>query len=202
MIVKICGLTNLDDARRAWDAGADFLGFVLYSKSPRGISADQLARIADRLPAEARMVGVFVNASRELVETVAAACRLSAVQMHGDEAPGAGAGAGRPVWRAVRWQEGQWKPSPDGWPADRYVADAASAAYGGSGQLADWRAAAVLAREVPVMLAGGLTADNVAQAIEAVRPLGVDVASGVEAEPGRKDARAMIEFIRRAHDAG
>ncbi len=199
--IKICGLTNLDDARAALEAGADFLGFVLYPKSPRGITATQLARLADALPREARLIGVFVNEARKTIERIAGACRLHAVQIHGDEPSEAFAGLAWPVWRAVRWQEAVWQPAPGAWNAERYVADAPSPHYGGTGEQGDWGAAAALAREQRVMLAGGLTPDNVAEAIRAVRPLGVDVSSGVEQAPGRKDVRKVEEFVRRAREA-
>ena len=199
--VKICGLTNLDDARVAVDAGADFLGFVLYPKSPRGITAAQLERIADGLPREAKLIGVFVNESRQAIERVAEDCRLHAVQVHGDEMPDAFVGLAWPVWRAVRWEDAVWRPAPGAWSAERYVADAPSPHYGGTGERGDWSAAAALARDKRVMLAGGLTPDNVTEAIRAVLPLGVDVSSGVEQAPGRKDVRKVMEFVRRAREA-
>ena len=201
MDVKICGLSNLEDARVALDAGADFLGFVLYPKSPRGITAAQLERIADGLPGEAKLIGVFVNEARETVERVAGACRLHAVQIHGDETPDTFTGLSWPVWRAVRWQDAAWRPAPGAWNAERYIADAPSLHYGGTGACGDWTAAAELAREQRVMLAGGLTPDNVAEAIRAVRPFGVDVSSGVELAPGRKNLGKVAEFVRRARAA-
>ena len=201
MDIKICGLTNLDDARAALDAGADYLGFVLYAKSQRGITAEQLAPIAAKLPDEARLIGVFVNESRANIERVAVECRLHAVQIHGDENSEAYAGLAWPVWRAVRWMESAWRPAPAAWNASRYVADAPSTLYGGTGERGDWSAAAALARQLPVMLAGGLTPENVEYAIRTVRPLGVDVASGVEQSPGRKDPRKVAGFVRRARYA-
>lgn len=201
VIVKICGLTNLDDAQAALDAGADVLGFVLYRSSPRGITFEDLARIAEGLPADARRVGVFVNETPEVVARVARDCRLYAAQIHGDEActgfetlPGL-------VWRAIRWQDGAWAPRPEAWPAERYVLDAAAAGYGGTGQRVDWTAAAAFAGTRRTMLAGGLTPENVGEAIRTVRPMGVDVSSGVEQSPGRKDVRKMNEFVRHAREA-
>jgi phosphoribosylanthranilate isomerase len=201
VIVKICGLTSVDDARAALDAGADCLGFVLYPASPRGITADALERIVRELPADAQRVGVFVNETPEGVVRVAQACRLYAVQIHGDE-PCVGFEA-LPVlvWRAIRWHNDEWSPRPEAWPAERYVLDAPSALYGGTGRRGDWTAAAALSRTHRTMLAGGLTPENVAEAIRTVRPLGVDVSSGVEQAPGRKDVRKMNEFVRRAREA-
>jgi phosphoribosylanthranilate isomerase len=198
--VKICGLTNRDDAAAAAAAGADYLGFVLYSGSPRGITAMDLARILDKLENMGNLVGVFVNEPRASVEKTAVDCGLCAVQIHGDEGPEGFVDFPVPVWRAVCVEGSTASPSPRAWPAARYVVDAAVAGmYGGTGQAADRDAAARLAAELPVMLAGGLRPDNVAAAVRAVRPLGVDTASGVEAEPGKKDhakLKAFIEAVR------
>jgi len=199
--IKICGLTNLTDARAAWEAGADFLGFVLYRRSPRGITARTLRRIRDRLPAGPRCIGVFVNEPGEEVLRVAADCGLYAVQLHGDEPARDFAQLPLRIWRAVRLARGRSNPAPKSWPADRYVLDAAvPGAYGGTGKLTDWRRAAELAGKHPVMLAGGLTPANVADAIRQVQPMGVDVASGVEKAPGKKDIRKLISFIAAARN--
>lgn len=200
--VKICGLTNRDDAQHALDLGADYLGFVVYAKSPRGIDATALRRIVDNLKGPFRAVGVFVNASPAAVKRLARDCGLHAVQLHGDEPVAAFQDIPVPVWRAVRMEHGRPAPAPDDWPAARYVVDAhVPGRYGGTGVQADWRAAAALAAQRPVMLAGGLTPGNVAAAIAAVRPLGVDTASGVEREPGKKDPDKVAAFIRRARSA-
>jgi phosphoribosylanthranilate isomerase len=197
--IKICGLGSLDDARAALDMGADYLGFILYPKSPRAITAMQLATIRDALPESARCVGVFVNSSREDVAQIAADCRLDIVQIHGDEQAADFADFPVTVWRAVHVSEGACRPAPEEWPAARYLVDAAPpGVYGGSGQVADWEAATRLAAEQAVMLAGGLTPDNVADAIHAVQPVGVDVASGVEARPGVKDLDKVRRFIANA----
>jgi phosphoribosylanthranilate isomerase len=136
------------------------------------------------------------------VAEVARACALHAVQIHGDERAEDFARMPVPVWRAVRIEPGGNGPAPppEQWPAAvRYVVDAAGAGkYGGSGRVADWAAAAGLARSHPVMLAGGLRAGNVARAIRAVRPLGVDVSSGVESRPGKKDLGQLEAFVRNA----
>lgn len=201
LAVKICGLTNLDDARQALDAGADYLGFVLYAKSPRCLSAQELGRIAGRLPGTARKVGVFVNESPARIREIAGDCGLSAVQLHGDELPGDYRDVGAPLWRAIRLQDGTWCPAPGDWTVERYVMDAFSPAYGGSGMTLDWAAAGAFAGRQRAMLAGGLTEDNVGEAIRLVKPLGVDVASGVELVPGRKDHAKVVAFIRAARAA-
>ncbi len=194
--VKICGLTTITDARVAMEAGADFLGFVMHAASPRSVSLASLERIADALGPGVRMVGVFVNSPPAWVREIAVSCGLAAVQIHGDEAAADFVSMPVPVWRAVNIGVAGCCPCPAEWPAARYVVDAAlPGVYGGSGVQADWVQAASLARQVPVMLAGGLRPENVETAIRRVRPLGVDVASGVEARPGHKSHTAMRAFI-------
>ncbi|OGD22869.1 MAG: hypothetical protein A2W03_06070 [Candidatus Aminicenantes bacterium RBG_16_63_16] len=199
--VKICGLTNAEDALFALEQGADYLGFVLYRGSPRGLAPDALEALRGRLPAGCRCVGVFVGAPQAEVIRVATQCRLHAVQIHGDEDASEFKDCPVPLWRAVRFVEGRWRPDPVGWVAARWVIDAPAQAYGGSGRLADWAAAAEFARGHSAMLAGGLNAGNVAGAIRAVAPAGVDVSSGVEREPGRKDPAKVRAFIAAARGA-
>ena len=200
--IKICGLTTLADARAAWEAGADYLGFVLFAGSARAVKPADLARIAGRLDARAPLVGVFVNQPAAEVARIAADCNLRAVQLHGDEAWPDYAGLPVPVWRAFRMVSGAPRPNPADWPDARFVMDAAVAGrYGGTGRKADWAAAGKLARRWPLMLAGGLTPANVGEAVRRARPLGVDVAGGVERAPGRKDRRKMREFARAARAA-
>jgi phosphoribosylanthranilate isomerase len=197
--IKICGLTNVDDARVARDAGADYLGFVLYPKSPRGIAAVTLRAILDALDCPGRAVAVCVNLPRAEVECIARDAGLCAVQIHGDEPAGEFANFPVPVWRAVRVGQAGATPDPAAWPAARYVVDAAAPGlYGGTGTPADWTEAARFAARRPTMLAGGLTPENVAEAIRRVRPLGVDVSSGVESAPGRKDWDRVRAFVERA----
>jgi phosphoribosylanthranilate isomerase len=201
LTIKICGLTNLDDARGAIESGADYLGFVLYQNSPRCVSVKELSRLTDALPEQIRKVGVFVNEAPVLVKEVAKVCGLSAVQLHGDEPPGDYDDLGVTLWRALRLQGGKWNPDFRKWAAERFVLDADSRAYGGTGMTVDWDAAGVFANQHRVMLAGGLTVDNVGDAVRCVRPLGVDVSSGVELAPGRKDHKKMAAFIRAARAA-
>jgi phosphoribosylanthranilate isomerase len=199
MLVKVCGLTNVDDARLALEAGADYLGFVLYERSPRSVTREKLAGITAALGSEARCIGVFVNEEASTVNSIVRECGLYAAQIHGDESPGSFCASPFRVWRAVRIQDRAAFPPPDSWAADRYVVDAAvPGLYGGTGAKADWEVAAILSDIYPVMLAGGLTPSNVADAITAVRPTGVDVASGVESEPGIKDPAKVRTFIEEA----
>lgn len=195
--IKICGLTREEDARLAVEEGADFLGFVLYPGSPRFIPATRMARILEKLPGAPVAVAVVVNAPRSEVERLARDLPLAAVQIHGDEPAEEFQNFPVPVWRAVRQEAGHWRPDPATWPAARYVVDAAPpGVYGGSGVTADWASASVLARAVNVMLAGGLTPQNVRAAVTLVQPAGVDVSSGVETAPGRKDPVRLKTFIR------
>ena len=201
--IKICGQTTREDARAALDAGADFLGFVLYAKSPRAVTPSALRQILDSLPGRPRAVGVFVNERRAHVETIAADCGLYAVQLHGDERAEEFADMAVPVWRVVRVIEGAVQPAPAAWLAARYLMDASvRGKYGGTGQRADWRESARFAAKYPTMLAGGLTPENVTEAIQRVKPMGVDVVSGVEASPGKKDHGKIERFIQAVRRLG
>ncbi len=217
MKIKICGLTTLDDALAAVDAGADYLGFNFYPKSPRYIAPDDCARITDVLRGhgDARamrptLVGIFVNASPAAVAVLLDRCGLDLAQLHGDETPaqlmlleGRAYKGVRDVAMKEREREKElaaFAAAGPGHPAllvDAYTPDA----YGGTGRAADWPAARAAARQFPIFLAGGLTPENVGDAIAQVRPWGVDVASGVESAPGRKDAEKIRAFIRAARGA-
>ena len=199
--VKICGLTCVDDALQALDAGADYLGFVLYPKSPRYVAPSALERLRRKLPASARCIGVFVNSPADSVVQIVQDCELFAAQLAGEEMAAGFLRFRLPLWRTVRTVGGRWVPGPGEWPVERFVVDASGPEYGGSGRVADWARAGVLARAKPVMLAGGLTPENVAVAVRTVRPAGVDVSSGVESEPGRKDPAKVRKFIQKARGA-
>lgn len=202
--VKICGLTNLDDALAAAEAGADAVGFVLYRKSPRYVELGTVRAIVRALPPLVLPVGVFVNENVETVRDTIDACGLALAQLHGDESSSYCELLGRPVLMALRAKdrisalavaEYQGRAGVRG-----FVLDACSSqAYGGTGLLADWNLAAELAKTCPILLAGGLTPENVADAIRTVRPYGVDVSSGVETSPGKKDhgrLRAFVQAVR------
>ena len=197
--IKICGLTRWEDAEAALALGADYVGFVLYSGSPRAITALKLAQILDAVPAKKKAIGVFVNESRAAVDKIVADCDLYAVQLNGDENQSEFEGLGVPLWRSVRLEGDVCNPFPEEWSADRYVVDSSvSGLYGGTGKKADWKAAVAFAARYSTMLAGGLTPGNVAAAVKAVRPIGVDVASGVEKIHGIKDHAKMAAFIGNA----
>lgn len=200
--IKICGITNLDDARAACDAGADYIGFVLYDKSPRAISPEALRRLREKLDKNTKCVGVFVNKPPLAVAKIAADCGLDFVQLCGDEQYEAFRLLPLPIWRVIRIQNDLIQPPPSKWPAERYVLDTAQAdLYGGTGTAMDWATAARIAKEHKIMLAGGLTPANVATAIRIVRPFGVDVSSGIELRRGKKDhekLRFFIEVVKKA----
>jgi len=209
VIVKICGLTNLDDALLALEAGADLLGFVLYPKSPRGVSVSTVAEIAQALrcaPAfqqrRPALVGVFVNEPPAAIQRALDEAGLDLAQLSGHEPPDDLRALGGRAYKAVRSEADALLPEdvPPAHPhRPDFLLDAVHPTlYGGSGQLADWSLAAKLAARYRLLLAGGLTPDNVAAAIRAVRPWGVDVASGVEAAPGKKDPAKLRNFIQAA----
>lgn len=194
--IKICGITNLEDARAACDAGADYLGFVLYDKSPRAVSPGALRRLTEKLDGKVRTVGVFVNEKALTIAKVAADCGLSIVQLCGEEQYDSFRSFPLPVWRVIRIQNDQAVPAPSKWTAERYVLDSSQAGcYGGTGVAMDWIIAAKIAKEHKIMLAGGLTPNNIATALRIVRPFGVDVSSGIELRRGKKDHEKMRFFI-------
>jgi phosphoribosylanthranilate isomerase len=202
MRIKLCGITSLDDARRCVDAGVDALGFIFVAGTPRHVTAETAARIIETLPPFVTPVGVFWDHAPGQVKAIAEQCRLGALQFHGDEAPedllehrlpliktlkvaGAADLARMPEYRVAaflldspaRWSEGAARPP------------------------IPWDVAAVAARRHPVLLSAGLTPDNVALAVRRVRPYGVDVNSGVEARPGRKDPAKVRRFVAEARAA-
>jgi len=194
--IKICGITNLDDARAAIDAGADYLGFVIYDESPRAVSPDTLRRIREKLDKNVKCVGVFVNKPSLAVAKIAADCALDFVQLCGEEHYDSFRLLPLPIWRVIRFQNRQALPAPAKWPAERYVLDSSQDGfYGGTGTAMDWTIAAQIAKEHKIMLAGGLTPTNIATAIRIVRPFGIDVSSGVEYRHGQKDHEKMRFFI-------
>lgn len=202
--VKICGITNPEDAGAAVEAGADALGFVFYRESPRYVRPDVVERIVAALPPFVLPVGVFVNEEAQTVRDVMDRCGLALAQIHGDETASYCEALGRPILRAVRLRgagdllalaEYKGRAGVRGFLVDAF----SEQGYGGTGRLADWGVAAEAAKSARILLAGGLTPDIVGEAVRRVRPYGVDVSSGVEASPGKKDharVRAFIEAAR------
>jgi phosphoribosylanthranilate isomerase len=203
MLVKICGITRLEDARFAVECGAEALGFVFWPESPRWIDPDRARAIVSTLPPFVTPVGVFVNQAGEYVNKVAALARLGAVQLHGDETAAYAAGMTRPVIKAVALAESA-EDGIDGWPPETMllldVHDPVR--RGGTGRILDWTRASTIAARRPIVLAGGLTPDNVALAISRVQPFGIDVSSGVEAAPGVKDHQRLTRLFEVIRDVG
>jgi phosphoribosylanthranilate isomerase len=196
MFVKVCGITRLEDALAAVELGADALGFVFWPDSPRFIDPFRARAIVSALPPLVAAVGVFVDQPAEYVNGVAALAPLTAVQLHGDEDPAYAAQMTRPVIKSI---DGDSTNAAE-WP-DRVtlLVDAHDVAKrGGTGRVADWTAAARVARSRRVLLAGGLNADNINEAVARVRPFGIDVSSGVEVSPGIKDRNRMAAFLKAA----
>ncbi|MCS6817451.1 MAG: phosphoribosylanthranilate isomerase [Blastocatellia bacterium] len=205
--VKICGITNVDDALVAVEAGADALGFIFYPKSPRFITPDRAQAIIEWLPPFVTPVGVFVNEyDLEKMAHVVSEVRLAVVQLHGDEPPAFCQQVAQ-RWRVIK----AVRVGPDfhphevaAYPAQAILLDAACAGeYGGTGQRFEWtlarRARSFVSR---VILAGGLSPENVAEAIRCARPYAVDVCTGVEAHPGKKDPEKVRAFIAAARAVG
>jgi phosphoribosylanthranilate isomerase len=198
--VKICGITNLPDAQVAVEAGADALGFNFYEMSPRFVPTKTAAAISRSLPPYTLRVGVFVNSSEELVRRAMGDCGLSLLQFHGDEPPEFCTQFGLMSMKAFRVRDaGSLKELPT-YPTDAWLLDAyASDRFGGTGETFNWNLA-IEAQKFgkPVFLAGGLTPENVGEAVRQVQPFGVDVSSGVESSPGRKDHTKLCAFINEA----
>ena len=194
MIVKVCGLTRIEDAAAACELGAAAVGFIFWPQSPRFVDPYRARAIVRALPPFVTPVGVFVNQPADYVNGVASLVRLGAVQLHGDEEVEYIARINRPVIKAVS----NGTTARSAWPSDAVLlVDAHDPERrGGTGLAADWDAAARLARSRRVLLAGGLNAGNVADAVARVQPFGVDVSSGVELAPGIKDRDRMEDFFR------
>ncbi|MDB6124691.1 MAG: N-(5-phosphoribosyl)anthranilate isomerase [Pedosphaera sp.] len=202
-IVKICGITNIDDGLAAADAGADAIGLMFFEQSPRNVSLQTASEIANRLPPYVIKVGVFVNPSEEVVMRAISECGLNILQFHGEETPEFCQLFPVMTIKAFRVKdEESLKALPeyqtDAWLLDAYVADK----LGGTGAKFNWDLA-IAAQKLgrPIFLAGGLTPENVADAIRKVQPYAVDVSSGVESAPGKKDYAKVQAFIKAAKSA-
>jgi phosphoribosylanthranilate isomerase len=204
--VKICGITNVEDALLACELGANAIGLNFYENSPRCISPFAASKIISKLPPFVAAIGVFVNWQAAPVASLAKALGLVAGQLHGDESPTLTSETAKKVSVIKALHVGKGSALP---PFARYRGASAflldaphSGQYGGTGRIADWTAAQTAAKSYRILLAGGLTPENVAEAILAVRPYAVDVTSGVESRPGRKDPaklRAFFDEVARAN---
>jgi phosphoribosylanthranilate isomerase len=192
--LKVCGLTSLEDARAAIDCGAEYLGFIFYPKSPRYIAPTSARDIIERTPDDIISVGVFVNEPRpEDVDEILRVSGARMAQLHGDESPAycAGVGAER-VIKALRVGDDFDARSVLDYPASAVLLDAFDAKlYGGTGRTINWTIAREAAKLTRVFLSGGLSPENILDAIREVKPFAVDVNSGVESAPGRKDASKL-----------
>jgi phosphoribosylanthranilate isomerase len=203
--VKICGITNWIDARRAIDAGADFLGFNFYSGSPRYVTPAKARLIVRRLPSKVTSVGVFVNETEEKLLEIVREVGLDRVQLHGDETPAIVEHVGRtvPVIKALRVKKSFRAAKMARFKhASALLLDGFDAAqWGGTGRTFDWRVARRPHGNVKLFLAGGITPENVGAAIRTAKPYAVDVCSGVEAKPGKKDPVRLKAFMREVRSA-
>jgi phosphoribosylanthranilate isomerase len=208
MFVKICGITRREDAEAAVSAGADALGFVFWPASPRYIDPFRARALVSALPPFVTPVGVFVDQPAEYVNGVARVAHLGVVQLHGGEGADYARTLIRPVMKAVALHDihdgAAVVDSIEGWPTRVLVLlDVHDPVRrGGTGRTIDWTKAAVVARRRRVVLAGGLTAENVGEAITRVRPFGIDVSSGVEASPGIKDHGRLKALFEAVHGSG
>ena len=201
--VKICGITSEADALAAAEAGADAIGLMFYEGSPRHVTLEQAKAISAALPPHVMRVGVFVNAEEALVHQALTECMLNILQFHGDETPEECSRYPVMTLKAFRVQGEETLAQLEAYPSAGYLLDAyVKDALGGTGATFNWDLA-VRAQEFgkPIFLAGGLTPENVAEAVRKVQPFGVDVSSGVESEPGRKDAEQMRTFVAAAKGA-
>lgn len=196
--IKICGIKTVSDALAAMDAGANLMGFNFYSKSPRSIDVGTCRDIMSvmRKYGHITYVGVFVNASVAEIRGTIETCGLSLAQLHGDETSEIVQSLHGKAFKAFRGSPQNINGFARNDAPALLVDAAVKGAYGGTGLTADWSAAAELAKQYPLLLAGGLTPENVADAVQQVKPWGVDVASGVEASIGRKDANKMRVFVQ------
>jgi phosphoribosylanthranilate isomerase len=188
MFVKICGITNRDDAMAAIDAGARAIGFIFHPKSPRFVEAIEIARWIGDVPADIWKVGIFVDEQPARIQNISAELGLDIAQLHGSETPEQHPANIR-IWKAFRVREDRI-PDPN-YPSEAILLDGPA-----SGEAFNWSLTARISR--PLILAGGLNEQNVRSAIERSDPWGVDVCSGIESEPGRKDPVRMRKFIEAA----
>lgn len=201
--VKICGITSTADALAAVEAGADALGFVFYENSPRHITPEKAAEIITHLPPFISRVGLFVDASADVIFATIAATRIDTIQLHGEESPEFCGQFVTTTLKAIRMQGAKSLKNLNHYPVSAILLDSfVPGQAGGTGAKFDWNLALEAKRcGKPIILAGGLKPDNVVEAIQSVNPFAVDVSSGVETSPGKKDIRKMRDFVRAAHGA-
>jgi len=195
--IKVCGITNLEDAQLACGLGADALGFIFYKKSPRFVSSVTAKSINDSLPPFVNTVGVFVNALLSEIDQILKTVPLKLIQLHGDETPDYCRQILLPALKVFRVKNDfdlsiMKKYKTSGFLLDTYH----DQSYGGTGETFNWNIAKEAKKYGPIVVSGGLNSKNVRQAVEFVHPYAVDVCSGVEAEPGKKDSRKLKAFFQ------
>ncbi len=200
--VKICGITNLEDALYAAECGADALGFIFYPKSPRFIEKTKAKEIISKLPPFITTVGVFVNESMENIVNTIHECNINIVQLHGDETPDYCSKVPMKAIKAIRVKDEDSLKQIAEYKTSTFLLDTYSEnSYGGTGKIFNWNLAIKAKGYGRIILSGGLTPDNVNEAIERVKPYGVDVSSGVEEREGKKDKIKVREFIKRVRSS-
>lgn len=197
--VKICGITNLEDALETVEAGADALGFVFVPDTPRFVSSDQVAAIVAELPPFITTVGLFASKDTATIRETVNQCRLDAIQLHADVTPDFCRNLDRRVIKAVRVRDESSLSILSDYDVNAFLLDSyVEGKMGGTGKVFDWDLALRANEYGRIIVAGGLDPDNVAQAVRHVNPYGVDVSSGVESQPGRKDSDKVRKFINAA----
>jgi len=202
--VKICGITNPEDAFAACDYGAEALGFIFFDPSPRHINPIEAKKIIQRLPGNIAKIGVFVNPEIPLIQNIWKYCGLDFIQLSGDETPDfCNQIPASILFKAVSANMGKDQSAVDSYKARAFLIDSRDQGqFGGTGKLSNWEQAMAIGRKHPVILAGGLNPENVGTAIEAVSPEAVDVSSGVEFYPGKKDPQKVRMFIESVRFVG
>ncbi len=195
--IKVCGITNLKDALFAHSLGVDMLGFV-FAKSERKLTPEDASKIIDEIPPSTLTVGVFVNETEKKVREALEFCGLDLLQFHGDESPSYTLKFREQVIKSFRIKDkNSLKIIPD-YKVSAYLLDTySSKEFGGTGETFNWDLAVEAKKFGPIILAGGLNPDNVEEAIQKVQPYAVDVSSGVESSPGKKDKKKLEEFVKR-----
>ena len=197
--VKVCGMTSLKDALVAVEVGADAVGFIFYKKSLRSVTMKTVREIVLELPPFVDTVGVFVDETAEQINKIADYCNLDIIQLHGDESPTFCKKIRRKVIKAFRIKDMQSVKKLSSFQVSGFLLDTFSEnLHGGTGKVFDWNLALPAKKFGPVIMAGGLTPNNVQQAVRQIRPYGVDVCSGVESEPGIKDHKKVRAFLNNA----
>ena len=197
--VKVCGMTNLKDTLVAVEEGADAVGFIFYKKSPRSVTMKLVREIVLELPPFIDTVGVFVDETAEQINKIADYCNLDMVQLHGDESPTFCKRMRRRVIKGFRVKDMESVKKLSKFQVSGFILDTFSESlHGGTGKVFDWNLALPAKKFGPVIMAGGLTPNNVQQAVRQIRPYGVDVCSGVESEPGIKDHKKVRAFLNNA----